>query len=90
MGWLIVALVVTVLVVWVSVVLSRRSPARLSEEDPPGGPDPVADRPAGPGAEATGVDGPGGPLAGRPPEQPDALGGQPSETPDDRDERGPG
>lgn len=70
MGWLIVALAVTALVVWVSVLLSRRSPARLSEEDTPADRESnVVERPAGPDAEATGVEEPGTPTT-RPPARP--------------------
>ena len=78
MDTLIVVLIVAVAlvaVVWGAVMLTKRSPARLSEEDPRladgdvvvpdedwqrgGRDDDVMDRPAGPDAEAMGVE-PGG------------------------------
>jgi hypothetical protein len=78
MDTLIVVLIVAVAlvaVVWGAVMLTKRSPARLSEEDPRladgdvvapdedwqrgGRDDDVVDRPAGPDAEAMGIE-PGG------------------------------
>jgi hypothetical protein len=72
---LLVVAVALVAIVWGAVMLTKRSPARLSEEDPRladgdvlapdedwqrgARKDDVMDRPAGPGAEAMGVE-PGG------------------------------
>jgi len=53
---LIAVAIAVVAIVYGAAVLSRRSPAALSEEHGHPQPDDVVERPAGPGAEPMGVD----------------------------------